>query len=252
MPPRAFPTHFLCIPLVTPSSRPQLTQSLEAFTADVTNPATFGVPRDAVRPVGTLHLTLGVLSFPQGEGLEKATDLLKSLKLKDLLTGSVPEQQQQQQPGQSSSEPSLSPLTITLQGLASMQLPSKASTLYAPPVDQLGTLQGFCEKLRAVFQEAGLMIEENRPLLLHATILNTVYVRGQQRRHGGGRTGRGGRKEKLTIDASGILDRYEDEVWLENFKLEKIALCRMGAKKTVVDGVEDEAYEVEAEVDLRG
>jgi activating signal cointegrator complex subunit 1 len=184
-----------------------------------------------------MHLTLGVLSFPTGEGLDKATALLRSLKLTDLLP---------ERASSASGEPAVAPPAITLRGLGSMQPAAKASTLYAPPVDQLGTLQAFCERLKAVFQEAGLLLEDNRPLLLHATVLNTIYVKGGRN----SKQSRGKRREKLTIDASEILDRYEDEVWLEDFKVEKLALCKMGAKKIEVDGVEDEAYEVEAEVDL--
>lgn len=184
---------------------------------------------------------MGVFAFPGGESLERATALLRGLKLRDLL-GTTPNQRS----GPGSEGPSADQLTIALRGLSSMQPASKASMLYAPPVDQLGTLQAFCEKLRSVFQEAGLLMEDHRPLLLHATVLNTVYVKGRR----GGGPSKGKRRERLTIDARGILDRYEDQVWLENFKVEKVALCRMGAKKMDVDGVEDEAYEVEAEVDL--
>lgn len=63
---------------------------------------------------------------------------------------------------------------------------------------------------------------------------------------GGGRGGK--RWERLVFDATEILERYEDQVWAEDIPLEKVAICRMGAKKVVVDGEEDEAYEVEAEV----
>ncbi|KAK3343724.1 kinase A anchor protein [Lasiosphaeria hispida] len=264
MPPKpAAPTHFLCIPLVNAASRPQLAQSLSAFRADVSSPASFGVPEDAVRPVGTLHLTLGVFSFPKDEGLDRASELLSSLRLREMLANIKPPTM----PGASEPEPAATAaetkgkgeftsetppeaaLAITLRGLESMQLPEKASVLYAPPVDGLGTLYAFCERLRAAFQEAELMADEKRPLLLHATILNTIYVKG-----GRGPRGRGGkhgkRGEKLTIDARGILDRYDDQIWMEDVRVDKIAICRMGAKKTEVDGAEDEAYEVEAEVEF--
>ncbi|KAJ8121705.1 hypothetical protein ONZ43_g1912 [Nemania bipapillata] len=124
-----------------------------------------------------------------------------------------------------------------------MQSAAKASVLYAPPLDTDGVLARFCEKLRSAFQEAGLMIEENRPLLLHATILNTIYVKGRKT----SREGRGKNREKLTIDARQILDRYDDYLWMEDVPLEKIAICKMGAKKQE-DG--DEIYEVEAEIDV--
>lgn len=80
-------------------------------------------------------------------------------------------------------------------------------------------------------------------------------MRARHKGGGGGRgRGRGGAgrgwKERLTVDAQNILDQYEGQVWMEDVEIDKVAICRMGAKKTgvVVDGVEDEEYEVDAEV----
>ncbi len=68
---------------------------------------------------------------------------------------------------------------------------------------------------------------------------------------GGKRNGGGGGGGRLTIDARGILDRYEDQLWMEKARAEKIAICKMGARKIEVDGVVvGEAYEVAAEVDI--
>jgi len=270
MPPKPVPTHFLCIPLVTQSSRPQLTQSLAAFRADVSDPLSFNLPEDATRPVGSLHLTLGVFSFPKNsdegaERLEKAKSILQSLKPSEILKGiKTPAM-----PGTTPAAPAATkkgkeednPLLITLRGLQTMQstTPSKASVIYAPPADSLGKLQQFCERVRGVFQEVeGLMIPDDRPLLLHATVVNTIYVKGKERQqqqhrkkghhHGGGGSKRG---ERVTVDATGILDRYEDQVWMEDVRVEKIAICKMGAKKIEVDGVVvDEEYEVVGEVDI--
>jgi activating signal cointegrator complex subunit 1 len=134
-----------------------------------------------------------------------------------------------------------------------MQSPAKSSVLYAPPADKDGILYSFCEKVRRAFLDAEIMAEEGRPLLLHATVLNTIYVKGGRASRGGG-SGRRGRhgagSSRLVIDATEILDRYEDFVWMEDLVVEKIAICRMGAKK-VEDGDEgDEAYEVEAEIEV--
>jgi activating signal cointegrator complex subunit 1 len=188
-----------------------------------------------VRPVGTLHLTLGVMSFPRNEGLEQAVALLKTIIPRQILADSAASAGP---PG-----PLSPPLSVTLKGLHTMQSAAKASVLYAPPLDTDGVLARFCEKLRSAFQEAGLMVEENRHLLLHATILNTIYVKGRNT----SREGRGKNRERLTIDARQILDRYEDYLWMEDVPLEKIAICKMGAKKQE-NG--DEAYEVEAEIDI--
>ncbi|KAI0552739.1 kinase A anchor protein [Xylaria curta] len=244
MSPRPIPTHFLCISLVTAASRRQLSASLSSFRADVTSPDSFGVPDEAIRPVGTLHLTLGVMSFPKNEGLEKAVALLKTLKPQQMLLDvATPILSKQGTDTRGSPDPLSPPLSVTLKSLHTMQSAAKASVLYAPPVDEDGVLTKFCEKLRSSFQEAELMIEDGRALLLHATILNTIYVKGR----GASRSGKGKSREKLTIDARQILDRYEDYLWMENVPIEKIAICKMGAKKQE-DG--DEAYEVEAEIDM--
>ncbi|KAL2680640.1 hypothetical protein Neosp_008243 [[Neocosmospora] mangrovei] len=232
MPPkpvRAAPTHFLY-------------RSLAAFKADVTSPMSFGVPPDAVRPPGTMHLTLGVMSL-KDDTIEQATEVLKSLQLRDMLSNARKAflQSRAVQMGLASAESSSTGeglLSITLQGLHAMQTPAKTSVLYAPPVDTEGILYKFCEQIKNTFQEAGLMAEDSRPLLLHATVINTIYVKN----------GRGRRREKLTIDAQDMVSRYDDYVWMENMPLEKVTLCRMGAKK--IEGTDDEAYEVEAEVEF--
>ncbi|EFQ30086.1 hypothetical protein CGRA01v4_01010 [Colletotrichum graminicola] len=247
--PRTSPTHFLCIPLVTPASRPQLSKSLAAFKADVTSQDSFAIPTDAVRPLSTLHLTLGVMSFPNNEGVDKAIEVLRSLKPREILAGIKPLSSitSLAAPSQASNADgatqSLSSLNITLRGLHCMKSgpkadPSKASVLYAPPTYSEGIFQAFCEKIRAVFEEAGVMDKDNRGLLLHATIVNTIYVKGA----------RGKKGSKLTIDATDILDRYDDYVWMEDVPVEKIAICRMGAKK--IEGVDDQEYEIEAEADF--
>lgn len=82
------------------------------------------------------------------------------------------------------------------------------------------------------------MEKDDRGLLLHATIINTIYVKG----------GRGKKGPKLTIDARDIIDRYDDYVWVEDMAVDKIAICRMGAKQ--VEGVDDQEYEVEADINF--
>ncbi|GAP83828.1 putative activating signal cointegrator 1 complex subunit 1 protein [Rosellinia necatrix] len=245
MPPRPSPTHFLCIPLITATSRQQLSTSLSLFRADVTSPDSFGVPDEAVRPVGTLHLTLGVMSFPRNEGLEQAVALLKAIKPRQMLADiAATTSARSAAKAEGACGSATTPLSVTLKGLHTMQSAAKASVLYAPPLDEDGVLTKFCEGLRSTFQEAGLMVGDNRPLLLHATILNTIYVKG--RNASASRSGNRNR-EKLTIDARRILDRYEDYLWMDAVPIEKIAICKMGAKRQE-NG--DEAYEAEAEIDI--
>jgi activating signal cointegrator complex subunit 1 len=239
MPPKPpAPTHFLCIPL----AGPHLARSLAAFRADVTSPLSFGIPAGAVRPLGTLHLTLGVMSL-RDESLGQALEVLRNLRLGDALAAA--------RAGSSSTSASTESkvssgaagdgkLTISLQGLHPMQAASKTSVLYAPPLDPEGTLYRFCQNLRKPFLDSGIMTDDNRPLLLHATIINTIYVKGRAR---------GERRQRLTIDARELLTRYDNYVWMEDMPVERVTLCRMGAKK--IEGSDgDEAYEVEAEVEF--
>lgn len=261
------------------------------------------LPPDAVRPVGTLHLTLGVMSLlpsrggavvgggkeggEEGDnaegGLERAREVLARVGLKGVWRGVVEEWRARMKAqgrdvgggnggsgglgveakakgahgglGKGKEKQEEVP-KITLRGLASMQPADRAAVLYAAPVDQFGLLQAFCERVRDVFKDAELMADEGRPLLLHATVVNTIYVRGQGKgnRGGRGRGGRGGRgrggnkRERLVFDATYIIDRYEDQVWVEDIPLEKVVICKMGARKVVIGGEEDEAYEVVAEV----
>jgi activating signal cointegrator complex subunit 1 len=238
MPPPPRLTHFLCLPLVTPVSRAQLQENLTTFRAEVTqataqNPG--GIPERAVRPVGTLHLTLGVMSLLTPARVEAALTLLRSLDLR----GQMASRERLAAAG-ASSRPL--PLSITLRGLESMHDPAKTSVLYAAPVDEDRTLHEFCYKLREAFEAADLLVLDTRPLLLHATIVNTVYV--------GGRSGnRGQRSPRLTIDAREMLYEYENFEWMRDVRMEKVAICRMGARE-VAGG--DEEYVVEGEVAIPG
>ncbi|KAL1889185.1 hypothetical protein Sste5346_009043 [Sporothrix stenoceras] len=272
-PPRPQLTHFLCIPLATIAGRPQLADSLATFHADVaatsvamTSGGSGGpssannrnttvrrgpLPPTALRPVGTLHLTLGVLSL-DGDRLQEAVSRLQSLSRDDKVV-----------PAAGAAEEK--PISMALRGLHAMQPPARATVLYASPVDEKtgslaaagGPLLELCERVRSVF--ADLMVPDERPLLLHATIVNTVYAK--ERRGGSGRGGRGGNRggggggggAKLTFDARELIERYDDFVWMEKVPVQKVALCRMGAQTTAVDddgAVADAAYPVEAEVSI--
>ena len=232
-------THFLCLPLVTSASRPQLQANLTTFRAEVTqatpeNPG--GIPDRAVRPVGTLHLTLGVMSLLTPARVEAAMTLLRSLDLR----GQMPSREGQVLQ-ESNSRPA--PLTITLRGLESMHDPAQTTVLYVAPLDEDRSVYAFCLRLKEAFSAAGLLVPDTRPLLLHATIINTVYVASIKDRE----SGHGKRRARLTFDARDILHRYEDFEWMSDARVEKVAVCRMGARE--VEGG-DEEYVVEGEVDI--
>ncbi|CZT41517.1 uncharacterized protein RSE6_01264 [Rhynchosporium secalis] len=263
-PPRL--THFLAIPLVTAISRPQLQHSLRKFKDAATQPnftssLPEGIPDQAIRPLETLHLTLGVMSLLTLERVAGVLDLLQSLDLEDVLAGVKPAGEVNRAKDSRTSETKTGggsqvsrekteqrPIFVTLQGLHSMHSPVKTSVLYASPLDPDLRLYRFCTKLREVFKE--FLVSESRPLLLHATIVNTIYAKGL-RKAGGSRGGRGGRggmkKERLELDAREVVREWENFTWMESVRVEKVALLKMGAK--VGEG-SDEKYEVEGDVDM--
>ncbi|KAL2862887.1 uncharacterized protein BJX67DRAFT_375003 [Aspergillus lucknowensis] len=281
-------THFLCLPLVNDISLPQLESSLAAFKASIPpSPAKADltevqrryqqqrplIPDDAIRPVGTLHLTLGVMSLPTSQRLDEALRFFHSLDLAALLRkaeasaaqkkrlnatstwetnstqttndaggafGTTPTEELPQD-GSTPSEP----FTISLESLHALPRVRSATILHAVPVDPTSRLYPFCEMLRKEFVEAGFLQKdykreskttrqpreqppeqqqdqppasppqqppttepELRPLLLHATVVNTIYIRGRQRNLGG--RGKGDRGSPYTFDARDILSHYRN------------------------------------------
>lgn len=248
-------THFLCLPLVNEVSRPQLEQSLARFRAAVTTPLTLpgtsdqpaphaqegdglprlvAVPADAIRPPGTIHLTLGVMSLTPDKLLQ-ASRLLHSLDLGSLLraaqdkpASSITAQTVHATPA-SSLMPDTTRLTTTLHSLASTS-GRMTTVLYGTPTDPHGVLRRFCTAVREPFLAAGLLEHDTRPLLLHATVVNTIYARGASKSRGA----RGGSKyARVKIDAASVMEQYGGHVWAKDVPVECVAICAMGARPIV-------------------
>lgn len=309
-------THFLCLPLVNHASLPQLEASIAAFTTahppvPVADPSSSqhqsteqdalqaAIPQGAVRPVGTIHLTLGVMSLPTKERLNEALAFFQTLDLASLLREAerVAYELRQKRawkrrpnPAEATSFPPAPldsdqvhrPLSVSLESLHALPRAKAATVLHASPVDPTGRLYPFCVMLRDKFIEAGFMLTEAknglppeksdpkaveevqasqcrdlasddnrlleelptlqpeagnvrapkvldpytaalarkrkpRPLLLHATLVNTIYVRGRRKFEAGGngRNGRNGRNSRngsrrLEFDAGEILAKYRN------------------------------------------
>ena len=261
-------THFLCLPLVNKPSKPQLQISLQDFAATVASK--YDVPAKAVRPVGTLHLTLGVMNLPTEERIEAASAFLRSLDPIKMLKKDAPPPPRptsptplrgilpiEQAPKAATPVPtsntnrstksesitevagfdiSSEPLVINLTGLQSMHNPSKTSILYASPDDPTSRLRNFCETLRYQFTSSEFLLPDKRPLLLHATILNTLYAKGGKNRPKGSGQGNSNRGV-VKLDATALLEEFGAYEWAKDIRIEKICICQMGAKKEVVDDV---------------
>lgn len=218
----------------------------------------------AIRPVGALHCTLGVMSLNSNQ-LSQATALLEGLDVTSLLSEVVHETHATVEQVKCSQ-----PLVVDLKGLESMHAPEKTSILYSPPSDQSGRLYPFCLAVQKIFKDKGFLVEDDRKLKLHATVVNTIYAKGKSlppRRLGNtsaakpptsasgaersvtnasnvaqqdasSSQGHGpDAKAPLKLDARSLLDKYQHFVWAENVVLDRLAICEMGAKKlTNTDG----------------
>lgn len=227
-------THFLCLPLINSSSRPVLEASLASFRNGVAD----SLPSKAIRPVGALHCTLGVMSLSQRQ-LEAAIETLQACDVVETL----------RQVGGEMLSGDIKALRIDLQGLESMHEPHNTSILYVAPRDSTQRLLPFCLAVQAKFQEKSLLVSDDRPLRLHATIANTIYAKSsmlkqkvsRQRQDSSsaaseapldGSSGHGpNAKSSLRIDARGLLEQHKNYTWAENVTLDRIAICEMGAKK---------------------
>jgi activating signal cointegrator complex subunit 1 len=297
-------THFLCVPLVNSISQPQLEASIGNFkehvcsnfsvkssrevgTAEASNDSP--LHPDAIRPVGSLHLTLGVMSLDEGK-LAQATTLLQSLDLGNLLREAVLLRASQidspdisnTTPDSATSTPLATdqsintastleslPLTLSLESLEPMQSPTKTSILYIRPHDPTNRLEPLCQALRKTFTEAGFLVPDTRPLRLHATIVNTIFIKGRKKNkkkpkaaategnQDGVKTtepslppstnvsdkedglqantpnsGHGPSAESsLYLDATSLLSTYKSHIWASDISISKIAICEMGVKK---------------------
>lgn len=280
-PPRARLTHFLCLPLVNSASRPQWQASLKKFLDEGSATDLPAVCQETIRPLGTLHITIGVLSLPTSELEQAARVMLHSDEVDRILresmklhitktmgtlsaTNNDKEEAKQQidqvggdsglgstSPCTSPTDPEpLLPLTTTFSGLQAMHSPNLTSVLFAPPTDPESRVHHLCISLQRVFQAANLMVQENRPLNLHATILNTIYAshgshqQGSVVGSGSASRRKRTRQKPMKFDATKILERYADFEWARDVRLEKLSLCKMGARKKVENGeVVDEEYE---------
>ncbi|GEM11807.1 hypothetical protein Rt10032_c17g5824 [Rhodotorula toruloides] len=201
------PTHFLALPLThTPRVASQLAETLPSPW----NTCPPEVPRKALRPIGTLHLTLGVLHLENDEQFERAKRWLEEeLNVKELLgwAGEAARLRRGEVKGdQKADVASIEPLVINLRSLKPMK----------------ERLKTFAQSLRDAAVESGTMREEHDPkrrkVLLHATVVNT--------RHSSP-----GIREKR-YDFTSTIEQCRETEWAANVPIDGVALCKMGARPT--------------------
>ena len=214
------------------------------------------IPANAIRPVATLHLTLGVMSLVSLERVADASIFLRNLNVQQMLyeAGEFVHNKDAADSVDGTSllrtdqdlrVEEILPLKVTVSGLHPMHTPSSTSILYASPLDSTSRLFPFAIALQKAFAEAELLLPEDRNLRLHATIVNTIYAKDKKTRakdSGHGKNSKSSRK----FDARELIARYEKFEWATDVHIERIGICEMGAKKTIKNGevVNEEYLEV--------
>ena len=101
--------------------------------------------------------------------------------------------------------------------LAAPAPPVPLERLISPPAAPLAPHLSHRQQKRLTKQDRGKL----QQLILHATLLNTIYVRKRGK----------DRRRPLKIDARPLLERFKDMVWMEEVQIEKICLYRIRSEE---------------------
>lgn len=190
------------------------------------------------------------MSLQNEEKLNSALKVLQDLDVAGLLREVT---ESAARPVQQDAPIAVAPLCVNLAGLHAFPSASKATVLHMSPVDPTHRLMPFCVSLRDHFVEAGVLLPDpDRPLTLHATVVNTVYVKRNRRNEGQKRMG------KITFDATELMNVFnrlggltaktlnegdraisagddsakdmDPFIWASDLLIDKVRICEMGAK----------------------
>ena len=248
-------THFICIPLLTSSSRPLLEHSLGVLRE---SPASAGIPSRAFVPPGMLQISLGIpMSLPTPSRFAEAKKLLESLDLnsltRELLKPSRREHSISEQFLELEKSLSLSsvsnmtqplPLHITLSSLVATPVRHqdiKILTFFASCHDPTSRVGHLRNNLTIIFAAAGLFdqsslhslhcirLKENELYIPGVSLITMKGIRGNLVPS---RTEPGKVKDyKPNIDSRDLTRTFKDFVWAENIRLERLSICPLGVIK---------------------
>lgn len=244
-------THFLCIPITTTHSKPQLEQSLHQFRND---PSTSEISSDAYRPLQTLHIPIRALSLPTVGRERAACHLLRGIDIDGLLrrpTTGPPKAKRgvgevQQEPlsinawsttPTSSTEPRPPSLAITLSGVHSKSTPKWGTlnrVLHTLCTDSTSRLGPFLDEIRQSFDDAGFGIARlTQTKSEHVTLLKNVHAFKGPREYilDHAQAGKFRRAPARRFETKDITQKFENFLFAENIKLERLSLCRLGLGK---------------------
>ena len=193
-------THFVCVPLCFGDDGERLVATVRAFHRDVLSSAYAAdcdiEPSIAHEP-GHAHLTLCMLKLYSDEARARAIGAMDAMgvALKDAGVVGGGE-----------------PIELEVKGLDAMNSDfSAVDVLFLKvrevgPGRERGAMSAVCDAAVAAFTDAGLLsrMDANKPVKLHATVMNTRL------RNRGGRNGGGDNSRRRTFDARRVMASHGD------------------------------------------
>lgn len=245
-------THFLAIPLVTPKSRSQVHEAFKCLRDDL---AAIGVPADAIRSLGLLHLDLQILlRLDTPERMAKATEILQKVSIKETLPtmhGSSTSNNLFRYPlrplpkSVKDTNHSITPPSVSISGLFCRPgREAKTHRLSTISYDATHRVRNLRLRLAHAYQAAGLSPKPRRPrdpqvqAALNDTlgssdaIVCLVKIPTSSKVIPSGRIpGKFKNSSLPPFDARGLLERYKDHVWMENAPLDRVSICKIGFRR---------------------
>ncbi|KAL8992262.1 MAG: hypothetical protein Q9169_007236 [Polycauliona sp. 2 TL-2023] len=232
-------THFVRIPYATAESTPQIANATERLARD---PIAAALPREAWCTPGQYHLSIMPLSLKTPARVDKALQLLNSLKP----SGAAKMGESKAKLLERSHPPS-----VSLYGLRKNKEFPEVGYLGCSVKEPAPFLKAFRALIIETFFGAGLIPVAPPTYRLHhdqeQKMMYMQYLRTTALKDHGQLEGKGYYRSPK-FDATHLQPKYEDTQWTDDFPLEKICISEFGLRDlysngTLVEGVyRDIAY----------
>ena len=239
-------THFLCIPVSTPRSRPKIVSSFRRIMPD---PVSSDIPKPGFLYPEELRLTTATMSLKTPEKAVRAVTLLDDIGLPCIVERVHVSQTAHS--GHDTKDLFSSPSScfeVTMHGLVIRGLDASLDRrfrLWAIVFNADNSLQRVCSAITQPFEDAELVaVDPIQTKLapyysynLCTPVIDTSKVFSDVPKLKPSLTQRGIFKNKLAIfDASALFEKYYNVVWAENFKLQRLCACEIGLQNIVKGG----------------
>ena len=229
-------THFLAIPLVTPTSRTQVSDSFKCLWDDL---AAIGVPTNAIRPLDLLHQNLSIpLSLKTSERMDKAIKILQQVPIKGIQPTSHKSSTSRDlyrpvpcasPTSEDDINNSMASPSVSISGL--FCIPGKeaeALSLSTKVYDPTHRVRKWRLRLAHAYQAAGLSPGLRPPKPCDASVRLVKIPSSTEVIPGIWEPEKLRSRPLPPFDARGLVERYKDHLWVENAPLERVSICKIG------------------------